>query len=108
MVKVEVEESDNIDEVLQALEEKTRQSLEEVGQIAVNDARNNTPVRTGNLRNSMTYSIQDGEVIVGSDVDYAVYVEEGTSKQKGQHMVRDAMQDNIDEFRTLIEQNMRE
>lgn len=108
MVKVETNMTDNIDEVLEALAEKKQTSLEEVGQIAVNDARNNTPVDTGNLRNSMMYSIDNGAVAVGSNVDYAVYVEEGTRKQKAHHMVRNAMQDNISEFRTLIEQNMRE
>lgn len=108
MINIKTQFTDNTDEVLAELERKIQDSLQEVGQIAVNDARNSTPVDTGNLRDSMTCDIKDDLVVVGSNVDYAIYVEEGTRKQKGHHMVRNAMQDNANQFKSIIEQNMKQ
>lgn len=41
-------------------------------------AKEKCPVNTGNLRNSITYEINDNVGIVGTNVEYAPYVEFGT------------------------------
>ena len=60
-----------------------------------NKARVNCPVDTGNLRGSITHEIaQDGEGLsarVGTNVPYAVYVHEGTSRMAGRPFLRDAL-----------------
>ena len=60
-----------------------------------NKARANCPVDTGNLRGSITHEIaQDGEGLsarVGTNVPYAVYVHEGTSRMAGRPFLRDAL-----------------
>lgn len=37
-------------------------------------------VDTGNLRNSITHKVLENEVYIGTDVEYAIYVELGTGK----------------------------
>ncbi len=43
-----------------------------------NDAKRNAPVNTGNLRNSITHKVDGTEGVVGTNVEYAPYVEFGT------------------------------
>lgn len=61
-----------------------------------------TPVDTGRLRNSMAYATSEDNktVYVGTNVEYALYVEEGSSnadygfgKGVGAHMLRNAVMD---------------
>jgi len=44
----------------------------------MNSAKEKVPVDTGNLRNSITYEVDGNEGIVGTNVEYAPYVEFGT------------------------------
>lgn len=96
--------TDNSEEILQELAEKVEESLEELGESLTEEVKARTPVRTGALRDSMTYNIQGDAVEIGSPLDYAKYVEEGTSKQKAEHMVRDTMQDNTSEILQTIQE----
>lgn len=41
-------------------------------------AKDLTPVDTGNLRNSITHKVVDDEVYIGTNNEYAAYVELGT------------------------------
>jgi HK97 gp10 family phage protein len=42
-------------------------------------------------------------VYVGSNVEYAEIVEEGTSGRRGRHYLRDAVNNHIDEYKSLAE-----
>lgn len=42
-------------------------------------------------------------VYVGSNVDYAEIVEEGTSGRRGKHYLRDAVNNHIEEYKNLAE-----
>ena len=53
-----------------------------------------TPLKTGNLRGSITYSISGNEGRVGTNVEYAPYVEMGTSKMAAQPYLRPAADNN--------------
>lgn len=60
-------------------------------------AKRRCPVRTGRLRASIRYVILStsagpvGEV--GSDVVYAGFVEDGTSRMEGRHFLKEALND---------------
>ena len=64
---------DNTDKVGQELVEACRRALEICGGKAETYAKLNCPVRTGNLRNSITHDVaEDGKsVTIGTDVEYA-------------------------------------
>lgn len=73
-----------------------------------NYARNNAPVDTGNLRNSITHQVLDNEdaVIIGSNVFYAPYQELGTSRMSaangGRGYLRPAINDHLEEYKDII------
>lgn len=74
---------DSSAEVLSALESACQRALETCGLVAEGYAKKLCPVDTGNLHNSITHTVTNsGEraAYVGTDSEYAVYVEMGTGK----------------------------
>lgn len=57
-----------------------KRALERCGMQAEGYAKEMTPVDTGNLRNSITHKVVENEVYIGTNVEYAAYVELGTGK----------------------------
>lgn len=53
----------------------------------------NTPVRTGNLRRGWAGPDDKGkwEYEVSNDIEYAMYVEKGTRRMAGRHMLANAV-----------------
>ena len=88
--------------------------------MVVQRARELCPVDTGRLRNSITHRMGGGgfsfpgmgaavgkEVTVGSNVEYAAYVELGTSRTDAQPFLRPAAEDYAGEYRRVVEEHMR-
>lgn len=100
---------DNTDEFRDGLDAALTRALEKVGLVAEGYAKRLCPVDTGRLRNSITHVIDAGEqaVYVGTNVEYAPYVELGTSRQKAQPFLRPAAQDHVGEYRRIIEGELR-
>ena len=69
---------DNTDEVLAALEKAKSRGLESIGLTAEGHAKKETPVDTGRLRNSISHATDDEAAYIGTNVEYAPYVEFGT------------------------------
>ena len=68
----------------------------------------NAGMKTGKPGSKGTYSgtaPEDPEnkpaIYVGSNVDYALYVEEGTRKQAGTHDIKNGIADNINEYKEI-------
>lgn len=70
--------TDNSDEVLNALQAQIGRALEAIGLQAEGDAKLKCPVDTGNLRGSITHTVRDKTAYIGTNVEYAKYVEYGT------------------------------
>lgn len=109
-------EVDNTDSVLRELEARTDRILEVWGGKVETYAKELTPVDTGSLRTSLRHKKKDEntmEVIAGGDffvknmVDYAVYVEMGTSKTRAQPYLRPACENHIDEYKKIIESELK-
>ena len=62
------------------LPEAIKQGLEAVGQLVENKAKENCPVDDGQLRASITHEISEdiSSVAIGSNLEYAPYVHQGT------------------------------
>ncbi len=84
--------SDNRAAVKSALDQRIAVALEEIGLTAEGYAKKACPVDTGRLRNSITHAVSSAEsvVYVGTNVEYAAYVELGTSRQKAQPYLKPA------------------
>lgn len=106
MPKINLEITDHTAEVLQELGQKMSTVLSAIGQECEGYAKDNCPVDTGNLRNSITYEVNESEkaVYVGTNVEYAVYVEYGdyTHKVGKSHFLRDAAADHADHYESIL------
>jgi HK97 gp10 family phage protein len=125
------------DEVLDELDEKIEIALEEIGLEAEKYAKMKCTVDTGFLRNSITHALDgeataiteytddpeeqsgsySGEVpkesgskrvvYIGTNVEYAPYVEYGTSKQKAQPFLKPAVTDHIGKYKKIVKSTLK-
>lgn len=100
-ISIDVTE-DNSEEIKRLIEQKIDGALYAIGIQASNYAADKSPVDTGRLRASMTFDKGDKEVAIGTDVEYAIYQEFGTSKFSGHHMLRDAVHNHVDEYVRIL------
>jgi len=73
---------DNSKTVLEKFQAACLRALDRCGKQAEGYAKDLTPVDTGNLRNSISHKVDPEEpaVYIGTNVEYAAYVELGTGK----------------------------
>lgn len=98
---------DNTDEVLTALKRAKKRGLEAIGLTAEGYAKKDTPVDTGRLRNSIAHAVEDDAAFIGTNVEYAIFVEAGARGRKGVHMLQRAASEHADEYKQLIEDSMK-
>lgn len=76
--------TDNAADVLKATAEQKLKALEAVGIQAEGDIKDEITdlgaVDTGRLRSSMAHVVDKDSVYIGTDVEYGIYVHEGTGK----------------------------
>jgi HK97 gp10 family phage protein len=75
---------DNSKSFLEAFDKAIVKALERCGMQAEGYAKDRVPVDTGNLRNSISFRVDasNKEVFIGTNNEYAAYVELGTGKYK--------------------------
>lgn len=95
----------HLGEFLDALPEQIEQALIAIGMTAETYAKQECPVDTGRLRNSITHEVDMSEqaAFIGSNVEYAAYVELGTSRQKAQPYLRPAAENHSFEYKALAQ-----
>ena len=105
----EVRIDDHSDEYMRALEGALPAALEAIGVHIEGEAKEeleNTPRRidTGNLRNSINYKVVESEkcVYVGTNVEYALYVHEGTSRMEANRFLKNAVDRNRDQINSYL------
>ena len=98
---------DNTDEVLSAFEKAKKRGLEAIGLVAEGHAKKITPVDTGRLRNSISHATDDEAAYIGTNVEYALYVELGSPTIKAHHMLQKAATEHTDEYKRLMEDSMK-
>ena len=74
--------TDNSKEVSEDIKAALLRGLETCGLVAEGYAKKLAPVDTGNLRNSITHTVDEEEpaAYIGTNSEYGVYVEMGTGK----------------------------
>lgn len=126
-----IEFNDNSKEVILAINNAINRGLKVCGEKAVGFAQNKCPVDTGRLRHSISYSVEGDECYIGTNVEYAPYVEMGTGKyaetggrqtpwsyqdssgvwhrtngQKPQPFLRPACADHSDEYMRILKDSI--
>jgi hypothetical protein len=98
---------DNTDEVLSALEKAKKRGLEAIGLVAEGHAKKyETAVDTGRLRNSISHATDDEAAYIGTNVEYAPYIELGARGKDGLHFLQKAASNHTDEYKRLMEDSM--
>jgi HK97 gp10 family phage protein len=91
------------DKAIQGMEQAVSLALEASALLVEGQAKNICPVGKyppgsgrvgGNLRNSITHEVEGKEAKVGTNVEYAPYVELGTSKMAAQPYLNPALEAN--------------
>ena len=107
--------TDNLEEVLAAVDSAITAGLVEIGAKAQGYAKDLTPVRTGILRDSIGVEVDKDEkaAYIGTMVDrfpkkpYGQYVELGARGRPGVHMLQRAATEHTDEYKRLMEDSMK-
>lgn len=97
-------EQDNTGQAADGIESAIGVALEEIGLLAENYAARKCPVDTDNLRSSITHEVDAGDnaVYIGTNVEYAPYVELGTSRQGAQPFLRPAASEHGAQYRQVL------
>ena len=107
--------TDNLDEVLRALDGALETGLVKIGAAAQGYAKDNTPVRTGTVRDSIGVEVKSGEkaAYIGTMIDkfpekpYGQYVELGARGRPGVHMLQRAASEHGSEYKQIMEDAMK-
>lgn len=103
---------DHRDDIARALDAAIQRGLEQCGQTARDYASMLAPVDTGRLAGSIESVVVDKTATIGTNVEYAEYQEFGTSRMQaannGEGFLRPAVSRHIDEYKNILEKNLRE
>ena len=131
MIKAEYEYVDNSEEITDKIKAAIQRALKRIGMQAESFAKKLCPVDTGGLRNSINHKVQKDEVYIGTNKEYAAYVELGTGKyydggrktawayqdvkgnwhmthgQRAQPYLKPAAADHTKTYKNIVEDEMR-
>lgn len=100
--------ADNTEEVLRRIGGALAAALEECGLAGERFAKAECPVDTGRLRNSITHAVDADEkdVYIGTNVEYAPYVENGARGREGKYFLRHAAADHAQYYRNVMKKHL--
>lgn len=98
--------TDHSAEVLSAFDRAKRNALEAIGITAEGYAKRETPVDTGRLRNSISHAETEDSTYIGSNVEYAPFVELGSRTNRARHMLQMAATEHTSEYKQLAKDAM--
>ena len=107
--------TDNLQEVLRTLDGAIETGLVKIGAAAQGYAKDNTPVRTGTLRDSIGVEVKPDEkaAYIGTmiekfpDKPYGQYVELGARCRPGVHMLQRAASEHGSEYKQIMEEALK-
>ncbi len=96
----------NDSKLRQAVDVRIRNNMERAVLMVENDAKRFVAVDTGRLRSSITHEITESKNeikgVVGTNVDYAIPQEYGTSKMAAHPYLRPSLKKNIPKIRQMF------
>lgn len=105
--RVDVNITDFTEEITEGIKEAIQRALVRIGLECEGYAKMLCHVVTGRLRNSITHYVDGDSVYVGTNVEYAQYEEEGTSRRPPHPYLRPAAVDHKDEWRKILEDELK-
>jgi len=77
-------------------------ALTKIGEVVRSEAQLRSPVQTGNLRDSNDYRVEEDSVVVGNSADYSLWVHEGTSRNRAQPFLENAVMENTSKLNHIV------
>ena len=107
---MEVNFKSNKDAVLTEFQRKTKLALDLIGEAAEGFVKDQTPVDTGRLRNSIAHQTIDDTAYIGTNVEYAIWVELKDIEHKvgKAHFLRDGVTQNGKTYESIARQVLQE
>lgn len=106
-----IQVTDHSEEVIAELKSKMATVLEQLGLAgesnAIMEITSLGAVDTGNLRNSISHASDGTYAYIGTDVEYAPYVEFGTSRMEARPFLQNAVLNHTDEYRQIFEDGLK-
>lgn len=95
---------DNTNTILENLVDVKKRALMRSGATVESYAKQDAPVDTGRLRNSIHHEMENDDTVnIGTDVEYAIYQELGTSRGVSAKLfLTNAVKLHIDEYIQII------
>ena len=101
-------------EVMAEMERAEQRALEKIGLYVDGEATTRSPTGHytddrvgGRLKASWEHEVDDEKVTVGSNVEYAPFVEFGTSRgQEAQRVLTGSVEENVDEIKNITEREL--
>ena len=103
---MDIDISDFTDEITYGIKLAIHRALVRIGGEVVSYAGKLIHNVTGNLSRSLTYYVEGDSVYVGTNCEYAQFVEEGTSRSKAKPYLRPAAEGHVDEWRQILEEEL--
>ncbi len=102
----------NADIIKAAKDEAIQRALEMIGQAGESYAKLNLEreprrIDTGRLRNSISHTRDEDTAYIGTNVEYAPYVEFGTVKMEPSMFLHRAVSENIPEYKSIAESELK-
>lgn len=102
---------DNFREAQQLINSLTVEGLQMVALFVVGEAKRRCPVDTGYLRGSIGYSIlrfNNRFVLrIYTNVEYAIFVHEGTRRMQARRFIRDAIEQKQDRIARIVNEALK-
>lgn len=110
MPEIDIRMTDNSREIEREFESAVERALTRIGLQAETFAKEKCPVDTGNLRYSISSKVQmsgENSVYIGTNVEYAPYVELGVRGKTGRPFIKPAASEHSDVYRRILEDELK-
>lgn len=112
MIKSVTIKNDRVKEAIAAKDEAVRVALVKIGLLAERYAKEalteQKAVDTGRLRNSVSNQHDENTVYVGTNVEYAPYIEFGARSMPPRPYLKPAIADHVDEYEKILENSLKQ
>lgn len=111
MNEMKIKITSHVNEVKAELQSRIPTILEALGLQAegnaIDEITSMKAVDTGRLRGSISHAHDDEAAYVGTNVEYAPYVEYGTYKMPSRPFLRNAVANYSDDYKKIIEEGLK-
>ena len=106
--EVKQELAERIPLILEALGvEAEGNAITEVNKLVYDTPESPSYIRTGRLKNSISHAVDDQDVYIGTNLEYAPYVELGTFRMAPRPFLRNAITNYVDDYKRIIEDGLK-